>query len=128
MSPRSNCYVLRPAPPQFAKLTYSGIFCTWRASYSRETEPKCNKPHTSGRKFPRPSFLRTGFTLFPAISKRRRACEGDSLYNDFSYDHRFLHYRQVAISALAFEYERYDFLAALIIGLPDHLQSTDFGN
>ncbi|HJT45593.1 MAG TPA: hypothetical protein VJ721_04900 [Chthoniobacterales bacterium] len=52
---------------------------------------------------------------------RGKLGEGDSLYNDFSYDHRFLingnWYFRTGI-----EYERFDF-GGTDNGLPDHLQS-----
>src|SRR5438874_8827663 len=48
--------------------------------------------------------------------------DGDSLYNQFSYDHRFLitgkWYLRVGV-----EYERYDF-GGTDNGLPDHLQAA----
>src|SRR5215469_2700089 len=45
---------------------------------------------------------------------------GDSLYDDFSYDHRFLITGKVYFRA-GIEYERYDF-GGSNNGLPDHLQ------
>src|SRR5439155_6648440 len=53
--------------------------------------------------------------------KETRLGDGDSLYNDFSYDHRFLitgkwYFR------LGFEYERFDF-GGSANGLPNHLQA-----
>ncbi len=45
---------------------------------------------------------------------------GDSLYNDLSYDHRFLITGKWYFRA-GFEYERYDF-GGTDNGLPDHLQ------
>jgi hypothetical protein len=45
---------------------------------------------------------------------------GDSLYNDFSYDHRFLIKGKIYFRA-GIEYERYDF-GGSDNGLPDHLQ------
>lgn len=47
---------------------------------------------------------------------------GDSLYNDFSYDHRFLITGKWYFRA-GVEYERYDF-GGTDNGLPDHLQSA----
>lgn len=47
---------------------------------------------------------------------------GDSLYNDFSYDHRFLITGKWYLR-LGVEYERYDF-SGTENGLPDHLQSA----
>ena len=46
---------------------------------------------------------------------------GDSIYNDFSYDHRFLIKGNWYFSA-GIEYERYDF-GGSDNGLPDHLQA-----
>jgi hypothetical protein len=50
-----------------------------------------------------------------------RLGEGDSFYNDFSYDHRFLVTGKWYFRA-GFEYERYDF-GGTDNGLPDHLQA-----
>ena len=47
---------------------------------------------------------------------------GDSLYNDFSYDHRFLVTGKWYLR-LGVEYERYDF-DGTDNGLPDHLQAA----
>ena len=47
---------------------------------------------------------------------------GDSLYDDFSYDHRFLITRKWYFRA-GLEYERYDF-GGTDNGLPDHLQAA----
>ena len=47
---------------------------------------------------------------------------GDSLYNDFSYDHRFLITGKWYLR-LGVEYERYDF-DGTNNGLPDHLQAA----
>jgi len=48
--------------------------------------------------------------------------DGDSLYNDFSYDHRFLITGKCYFRA-GVEYERYDFNGT-DNGLPDHLQAA----
>jgi hypothetical protein len=50
-----------------------------------------------------------------------RLGEGDSFYNDFSYDHRFLITGKWYFRT-GFEYERYDF-GGTDNGLPDHLQA-----
>src|SRR5215475_6024665 len=47
---------------------------------------------------------------------------GDSLYNDFNYDHRFLITGKWYLR-LGVEYERYDF-DGTNNGLPDHLQAA----
>src|ERR1043166_4101648 len=47
---------------------------------------------------------------------------GSSLYDDFTYDHRFLITGKWYIRA-GFEYERYDFWGS-DNGLPDHLQAV----
>ena len=51
-----------------------------------------------------------------------RLGEGDSLYDDFSYDHRFLIKGKWYFRA-GLEYERYDF-GGSANGLPDHLQAA----
>ena len=48
--------------------------------------------------------------------------QGDSLYNDFSYDHRFLITGKWYLR-MGVEYERYDF-GGTNNGLPDHLQAA----
>src|SRR5438270_9454969 len=58
---------------------------------------------------------------FSSDFKESRLGHGDSLYNDFSYNHRFLitgkwYFR------LGFEYERFDF-GGSANGLPNHLQA-----
>ncbi|PYJ27795.1 MAG: hypothetical protein DME89_08120 [Verrucomicrobia bacterium] len=59
---------------------------------------------------------------FGSDFKESKLGHGDSLYNDFSYDHRFLitgkWYFRVGV-----EYDRYDFGGA-DNGLPDHLQTA----
>ena len=59
---------------------------------------------------------------FGSDFKESKLGDGDSLYNDFSYDHRFLitgkWYFRVGV-----EYERYDF-GGTDNGLPDHLQAA----
>jgi hypothetical protein len=61
------------------------------------------------------------YTFYSDFKTDSRMGDGDSLYNDFSYDHRFLvtgkwYFR------LGFEYERFDFGNG-DNGLPDHLQA-----
>lgn len=59
---------------------------------------------------------------FSSDFKESKLGHGDSLYNDFSYDHRFLitgkWYFRVGV-----EYDRYDF-GGTDNGLPDHLQTA----
>ena len=78
-------------------------------------------PHSSGRKFARSFSYETTYT-FGSDFKESKLGDGDSLYNDFSYDHRFLitgkWYFRVGV-----EYERYDF-GGTDNGLPDHLQAA----
>jgi len=62
------------------------------------------------------------YTLKSDFKTDSRMGDGDSLYNDFAYDHRFLitgkwYFR------LGFEYERFDF-GGSDNGLPRHLQAT----
>ena len=54
--------------------------------------------------------------------KESKLGDGDSLYNDFSYDHRFLITGKWYFRA-GVEYERYDFNGT-DNGLPDHLQAA----
>jgi hypothetical protein len=64
----------------------------------------------------------TTYTLESDFRNERRLGDGDSLYNDVSYDHRFLitgkWYFRTGV-----EYERFDF-DGTDNGLPDHLQSV----
>jgi hypothetical protein len=66
-------------------------------------------------------YYETTYT-FSSDFKESKLGDGDSLYNDFSYDHRFLitgkWYFRVGV-----EYERYDF-GGTDNGLPDHLQAA----
>ena len=56
------------------------------------------------------------------ISPSPKLGHGNSLYNDFSYDHRFLITGKWYLR-LGVEYERYDF-DGTNNGLPDHLQAA----
>jgi hypothetical protein len=66
-------------------------------------------------------WLATNYTLNSDFFVKRMG-DGDSLYNDFTYDHRFLvtgnWYLRTGV-----EYERYDF-SGTNNGLPDHLQAA----
>ena len=59
---------------------------------------------------------------FQSDFKESKLGDGDSLYNDFSYDHRFLITGKWYFRA-GVEYERYDFNGT-DNGLPDHLQAA----
>lgn len=59
---------------------------------------------------------------FESDFKESKLGDGDSLYNDFSYDHRFLITGKWYFRA-GVEYERYDF-GGTNNGLPDHLQAA----
>jgi len=59
---------------------------------------------------------------FQSDFKESKLGHGDSLYNDFSYDHRFLITGKWYFRA-GVEYERYDF-GGSDNGLPDHLQAA----
>ena len=61
------------------------------------------------------------YTFRSDFKNEPRLGEGDSLYNDFSYDHRFLITGKWYFRT-GFEYERYDF-GGTDNGLPDHLQA-----
>jgi len=59
---------------------------------------------------------------FNSDFKESKLGDGDSIYNDFSYDHRFLITGKWYFRA-GVEYERYDF-GGSDNGLPDHLQAA----
>src|SRR5207247_9418029 len=59
---------------------------------------------------------------FDSDFKESKLGHGDSLYNDFSYDHRFLITGKWYFRA-GVEYDRYDF-GGTDNGLPDHLQTA----
>src|SRR5437773_3439642 len=61
------------------------------------------------------------YTFRSDFKNEPRLGEGDSFYNDFSYDHRFLITGKWYFRT-GFEYERYDF-GGTDNGLPDHLQA-----
>ena len=64
-------------------------------------------------------YYETTYT-FDSDFKESKLGHGDSLYNDFTYDHRFLITGKWYFRA-GVEYERYDF-GGSDNGLPDHLQ------
>ena len=66
-------------------------------------------------------YYETTYT-FESDFKESKLGHGDSLYNDFSYDHRFLITGKWYFRA-GVEYERYDF-GGTDNGLPDHLQAA----
>ena len=66
-------------------------------------------------------YYETTYT-FNSDFKESKLGDGDSLYNDFSYDHRFLITGKWYFRA-GVEYERYDF-GGSDNGLPDHLQAA----
>jgi hypothetical protein len=66
-------------------------------------------------------YYETTYT-FRSDFKESKLGHGDSLYNDFSYDHRFLITGKWYFRA-GVEYERYDF-DGTDNGLPDHLQAA----
>ena len=66
-------------------------------------------------------YYETTYT-FASDFKESKLGDGDSLYNDFSYDHRFLITGKWYFRA-GVEYERYDF-GGSDNGLPDHLQAA----
>src|SRR5216110_3670076 len=87
------------------------------------TEPEMQQAAKPEEENSRDLFSDDGVYTFRSDFKNEpRLGEGDSLYNDFSYDHRFLitgkWYFRVGV-----EYERYDF-GGTDNGLPDHLQAA----
>jgi len=66
-------------------------------------------------------YSETTYT-FDSDFKESKLGHGDSLYNDFSYDHRFLITGKWYFRA-GVEYDRYDF-GGTDNGLPDHLQTA----
>src|SRR5438034_3632229 len=66
-------------------------------------------------------YYETTYT-FDSDFKESKLGHGDSLYNDFSYDHRFLITGKWYFRA-GVEYDRYDF-GGTDNGLPDHLQAA----
>ena len=80
------------------------------------------QPQQDDRKIHSISFTYDGvYTFRSDFENEPRLGEGDSLYDDFSYDHRFLITGKWYFRA-GFEYERYDF-GGTDNGLPDHLQA-----
>jgi hypothetical protein len=96
--------------------------CEHYLSPSRDCEFRSSTfPHATGRKLTRSFFWETTYT-FDSDFKESKLGHGNSLYDDFTYDHRFLitgkwYFR------LGVEYERYDF-GGTDNGLPDHLQAV----
>ena len=83
-------------------------------SFSRHLRRQ-TKIHTTS------SHYETTYT-FNSDFKESKLGDGDSLYDDFSYDHRFLITGKWYLR-LGVEYERYDF-SGTDNGLPDHLQAA----
>ena len=86
------------------------------------TEPEMQQAAKPEEENSRDLFSYDGVYTFRSDFKNEpRLGEGDSLYNDFSYDHRFLITGKWYFRT-GFEYERYDF-GGTDNGLPDHLQA-----
>src|SRR6266436_1030311 len=86
------------------------------------TEPEVQQAEHPADENSRDLFSYDGIYTFRSDFKDEpRLGEGDSFYNDFSYDHRFLITGKWYFRA-GFEYERYDF-GGTDNGLPDHLQA-----
>src|SRR5213079_1855980 len=87
------------------------------------TEPEMQQAAKPEEENSRDLFSYDGVYTFRSDFKDEpRLGHGDSLYNDFSYDHRFLITGKWYFRA-GFEYERYDF-GGTDNGLPDHLQAA----
>src|SRR5438477_5715737 len=96
-------------------LASSGVFAG--------TEPEVQQPAKPEEENSRDLFsLESIYTLRSDFKDEPRLGEGDSFYNDFSYDHRFLITGKWYFRT-GFEYERYDF-GGTDNGLPDHLQAA----
>jgi Domain of unknown function (DUF6268) len=92
------------------------------ASVFAGTEPEMQQAAQPADKNSRDLFSYDGVYTFRSDFKNEpRLGEGDSLYNDFSYDHRFLITGKWYFRT-GFEYERYDF-GGTDNGLPDLLQA-----
>ncbi len=94
-------------------LLISGILVLGGASLFAGTEPEVQQAAQPADENSHDLFSYDGVYTFRSDFKNEpRLGEGDSLYNDFSYDHRFLITGKWYFRT-GFEYERYDFVRAL---------------
>jgi hypothetical protein len=93
-------------------------FCGTLEEQVQQAQPKSEDENS------RDLFFTQSTYTFNSNFDERRMGDGDSWYNDFSYDHRFLITGKWYLR-LGGEYERYDFnFNGTNNGLPDHLQAA----
>ena len=105
-------------PKLCAFLLLAGIASALAGTPSFEAQPSPTPSDENSRDL---FYYETTYT-FDSDFKESKLGDGDSLYNNFSYDHRFLITGKWYFRA-GVEYERYDF-GGTDNGLPDHLQGV----
>src|ERR1700750_1399791 len=100
----------------FIFLLLAAATSTWAGPPTFEAQPSPTPSDENSRDL---FSYETTYT-FGSDFKESKLGDGDSLYNDFSYDHRFLITGKWYFRA-GVEYARYDF-GGSNNGLPDHLQ------
>src|SRR2546430_2558438 len=98
----------------FAIFAGAGVFAGTEPEIQQPAQPQDENSHNI---FSYDSV----YTFRSDFKDEPRLGEGDSYYNDFSYDHRFLITSKWYFRT-GFEYERYDF-GGTENGLPNHLQA-----
>jgi hypothetical protein len=108
---------------QKIRLSVLAVFLVASSLLFAGTEPEVQIPTQPKDENSRDLFsVESVYTLRSDFRDEPRLGEGDSLYDDFSYDHRFLITGKWYFRA-GMEYERYDF-GGTNNGLPDHLQAA----
>jgi len=109
---------MRIIPRACAVLFLAGITSALAGTASFEAQPSPTPADENSHDI---FSYETTYT-FNSDFKESKLGDGDSLYDDFSYDHRFLITGKWYLR-LGVEYERYDF-GGTNNGLPDHLQGA----
>jgi hypothetical protein len=108
---------------QKIRLSVLAVFLVASSLLFAGTEPEVQIPTQPKDENSRDLFsVESVYTLRSDFRDEPRLGHGDSLYDDFSYDHRFLITGKWYFRA-GMEYERYDF-GGTNNGLPDHLQAA----
>src|ERR1700748_789404 len=108
--------------PNLLSSLISGIFVLGAASLFAGTEPEVQQAAQPADENSHNLFNYETTYTFQSDFEESKLGHGDSLYDDFSYDHRFLITGKWYFRA-GVEYERYDF-GGTDNGLPDHLQAA----
>src|SRR3977135_2662333 len=111
-----------PAVSKIRLSIFSLFFCLTVATFFGATEAKSVVKPEDEKENSLDLFSVESTYTFSGDIKNKRFGDGDSLYDDFSYDHLFLITGKWYFRA-GVEYERYEF-GGTDNGLPDHLQAA----